>query len=319
MCNKYDVPFILTGDSHYAYPEEVKLQDIILAAKNKKDGPAEEEASESFIHAKYLYYQTSEDYYKFNKELGFNYQEDIITKALDNSLALGERINFDFELGKNNFPRFQQSNPIKVQSNLELLKEKAINGLYDKLLLREQKGEVFSDELIDKYKARLAYEFDVLDKKDMVDYFLIVEDMLAWGRANNIAFGPSRGSVGASLVAYAISNILIDPVKHGLLFERFTNLARFCLSKNHLILMKDGSYKKVELVTKEDKVQTETGKGNLVEVFSREVDEEIYYIETEANGILELTGEHIVPIIRDGNRKEIQVKNLLETDLLLTL
>lgn len=223
MCNKYHVPILIGGDAHYADKEDVKLQDIMIACQRRKDGPAEEVAQESFIHARHLYYHPSEDYFKFNKEFGYNYDEAMITEALDNSIALLNKIDFQFEFGKSKFPRFIL--PTKVTAD-DKLAELCWAGLVKKLEDRKALGEVFSDELVDRYEKQLEYELEVFKKKDISDYFLIVQDVVQWANNNDIPTGIARGSAGGSLAAYACNITRIDPIQHNLIFERFINLER---------------------------------------------------------------------------------------------
>jgi DNA polymerase-3 subunit alpha len=99
--------------------------------------------------------------------------------------------------------------------------------------------------LIPEYKTRLAYELGVLKKMGFAGYFLLVEDLVMWAKANNIIVGPGRGSVGGSLVAYLLGITDVDPIRFNLLFERFINPERldlpdadldFMSSKRHLVI-----------------------------------------------------------------------------------
>ncbi|MFT4064378.1 DNA polymerase III subunit alpha [Paraburkholderia sp.] len=99
--------------------------------------------------------------------------------------------------------------------------------------------------LIPEYKARLQYELGVLKKMGFAGYFLLVEDLVMWAKANDIIVGPGRGSVGGSLVAYLLGITDVDPIRFNLLFERFINPERldlpdadldFMSSKRHLVV-----------------------------------------------------------------------------------
>lgn len=224
MCKKYHVPMIIGGDTHYATKEDAKLQDILIACQRRKDGPAEEQAAESFIHARHLYYQSSEDYYQFNKDFGYNYEEAIITDALDNSVALLSKVNFEFETNKINFPKFNV--PPTHTSATELLTDLAFSGLAEKLEKRIERGEVELKDKIDEYSKRLDYEIQVVNDKQVSDYFLIVRGLINWCKSTGIASGTGRGSGAGALLTYALDITEVDPIKHGLLFERFLNPER---------------------------------------------------------------------------------------------
>ena len=224
MSKKYNVPLVIGGDTHYIDKEDAKLQDILIACQRRKDGPAEEQAAESFIHARHLYYHTSEEYYEFNKTFGYNYDEKLITEALDNSITLANTVNFEFELGKPHFPKFVV--PGSKKTSNELLADLCWTGLLKKIKERKERGEKFSNELIGKYEKQLEYELKVFAQKDIADYFLIVHDVITWAKTSGIAVGIARGSVGGSLAAYGCNITELDPIQHDLLFERFINPER---------------------------------------------------------------------------------------------
>jgi DNA polymerase-3 subunit alpha len=233
MCNKYDVPIIIGGDTHYAYKEDANLQDILITAQRRKDGVAEddtvkdiEEKKKDFmIHARHLYYHQSEDYYKFNEEFGYNYDEKLITEALDNSLKILDKVDFDFDTKTNNFPKYNYD--VKLyNSSHELLEKLAWEGLLKKLKERKEKGEVFTNDQITQYEKRLEIELEVIKEKEFTDYFLVVQDVVLWAKNNNIAVGPGRGSAAGALLSYSLSITEVDPIKHDLLFERFINKFR---------------------------------------------------------------------------------------------
>jgi len=82
------------------------------------------------------------------------------------------------------------------------------------------------DELTDEYRDRMEYEIEMMHQMGFATYFLVVWDYIKFARDNNISVGPGRGSAAGSLVAYAMGITNIDPVHHGLLFERFLNPER---------------------------------------------------------------------------------------------
>ena len=96
--------------------------------------------------------------------------------------------------------------------------------LYD--LLTEGAEALYGSPLPDHVEARLRFEYDVISEKRLSDYFLVVADMIGWARGRGIRVGPGRGSAGGSLIAYSLGITTIDPLAHGLLFERFLSLDR---------------------------------------------------------------------------------------------
>jgi len=129
-----------------------------------------------------------------------------------------------------------------------------------------------------------------------------------------------HNSAAGCLLSWCLDITKIDPIRFGLYFERFLNPTRNCLTSDCEVLMKDGSYKNIMDVEVGDPVQTEHGVGELVQKHERELNEDefVYEIEAENGAIVKLTGEHVVPILRDGKRIEVKVEELKEEDYLFT-
>ena len=129
-----------------------------------------------------------------------------------------------------------------------------------------------------------------------------------------------HNSAAGSLLSWCLDITKIDPLRFSLYFERFLNPTRNCLTDNCNVMMKDGSYKSVVDVKVGDPVQTETGKGVLLQIHEREIEshEDVFEIETEDGSIIQLTGCHVIPVIRDKKRIEIKVSEVLETDLMFS-
>lgn len=226
MCQKYGTKILIGGDVHYAGKDDARLQDIVINCQRRKTATTEStENQESFIHARHLFYQSSNDFFEFNEKFGYNYPEKLIEEAFQNSIDLKNKVNFEFETGKINFPKYQHET-IKNKTSDEILETLAEEGLFKKLKTRIDRGEELSNDTITKYQERLAMELDVIKQKKIADYFLIVQDVINWAKSQGIEVGVARGSVGGSLAAYAIGITGIDSMKFGLYFERFINPER---------------------------------------------------------------------------------------------
>ena len=94
------------------------------------------------------------------------------------------------------------------------------------MALGESYGAKFDAAAKEKYRARLAFELDVILKMGFAGYFLIVQDFINWAKDNGIPVGPGRGSGAGSLVAYALRITDLDPIRFNLVFERFLNPER---------------------------------------------------------------------------------------------
>lgn len=117
------------------------------------------------------------------------------------------------------FPNATSYIPVYVENSQEYLKNLAIKGLNRRL----------SNDVPLKYKERLLYELDVINKMGFSNYFLIVFDYIRYAKKNGILIGPGRGSAVSSLVSYSLGITEIDPLKYNLLFERFLNPERITM------------------------------------------------------------------------------------------
>ena len=273
LCNKYNVPIIIGGDVHYAFPGDDVLQDTLIKSRRsnvtsdemettetkeemESDSPAtiEEDApkkKEEFqLHARNLFYHNAEDYLKFNKEWGYGYDDKFLQECLDNSVKLADKVDFNLISGETHLPIYKPTERERIDLKLtkeadsnEILKEKAYKGLFEKLQVRIDRGEVFSEEKLTEYENRLEYELGIIKKQGFADYFLIVSDNVVWAKANGIMVGAGRGSGAGSLVCYGIDITTVDPIEFGLMFERFLNIFRTDMPDLDLDYMEGGREK----------------------------------------------------------------------------
>ena len=162
--------------------------------------------------------------------------KESIKEAINNTVEVSQKIE-EFELfGTYRMPKF----PLKEETDsLAFLTKITKQGLLSRL----NKNNL--DEIDEIYKKRLTAELKIIDDMGFPDYFLVVWDYIKFARDSSIPVGPGRGSAAGSLVAYALQITNIDPVKHGLLFERFLNPARksmpdidtdFCIDRRNEVI-----------------------------------------------------------------------------------
>ena len=149
--------------------------------------------NDNFVYNDNAYYKTSSF-------------EDIQT-----TYEFSKQINLEIPFDKKYIPKYNNSD-----NNYEYLKKLCILGL----------NKRFNGKVSNKYKERILYELDVINKMGFVDYFLIVYDYVLYAKKNDIFVGPGRGSAAGSLVSYSLGITNIDPIKYDLLFERFLNINR---------------------------------------------------------------------------------------------
>lgn len=163
-------------------------------------------------------YKKDITYLKYLKMLNDNfvYNDNAYYKAssfedIQTTYEFSKQINLEIPFDKKYIPKFNNSD-----NNYEYLKKLCILGL----------NKRFNGKVSNKYKERILYELDVINKMGFVDYFLIVYDYVLYAKKNDIFVGPGRGSAAGSLVSYSLGITNIDPIKYGLLFERFLNINR---------------------------------------------------------------------------------------------
>lgn len=196
---KLKIPLIATNDCHYLKKEDAKAQDILMLI-NTSARPDDPERITMI--ADDFSMRTQEEMISAFKNL---------PEAIKNTQKIVEDCNFEFEFHKIKFPKFQIPEGKKED---EYLKELCLKGL------EEKKDKIKN---LKEAKERLEYELSIIKKSGFASYFLIVQDFVNWAKKQRILVGPARGSVGGSLVAYLLNITEIDPLKYGLLFERFLN------------------------------------------------------------------------------------------------
>ena len=226
---KHSIKVIATNDAHYISNMDVEAHDALLCVLTGK----------LISEEKRLRY-TGTEYIKGENEMLKLFNDHIDSKsikdAINNTVEISQKIE-EFELfGTYRMPKFPLNDE---KDSLSFLTKISKIGL----LRRLNKDNL--DEVDDIYMERLSSELKIINDMGFPDYFLVVWDYIKFARDNLIPVGPGRGSAAGSLVAYALQITNIDPVKHGLLFERFLNPARksmpdidtdFCIDRRNEVI-----------------------------------------------------------------------------------
>lgn len=210
MANKHGIPIVMTGDVHYLDEGQDKLQTLAIAIRDK----ATIDNLKFELESKFLHYHDIDDYLDFNKKFGFNYPESDILSYCSNSLAISDKCNFTIP------ERSKIFLPTVSDNDDALLIKKGKEGLMNRFEVDDYK------EVPKEYQKQLAKELEVIIRKGFASYFLIVEDITQFSINEGIYGRFGRGSVGGSLLAYALGIHSLDPIKRGLLFERFMSESR---------------------------------------------------------------------------------------------
>ena len=198
------LPLLATNDLHYTFNEDARSHEALLCVQS----------GSTLADPKRFKFDNDEFYLKTPAQMRELFKE--IPESCDNTLLIAERCNVTLREGENLLPRFEV--PAGETEDSWLLKESE-RGLINRMGAR----------LTDAHHARLKYELEVMIKMGFPGYFLVVADLVAHAKQVGIRVGPGRGSAAGSLVAYALGITGLDPLEHGLLFERFLNPERISM------------------------------------------------------------------------------------------
>ncbi len=200
LARETNAPLIATNDAHYVNKEDAEVHDVLLCiqtGKNVREG----------------------DRMKYEGDYSLRSPEEMkeafktTPEAIENTLQIAQQCNLELEFGNYLLPAFstpQNENPKN----------------YLRTLCKEGLIEKYTDKDLDEAKKRLDYELRIVDDMGFNTYFLIVHDFVKFAKDNDIVVGPGRGSAAGSIIAYSLDITTIDPLKYGLLFERFLNPSR---------------------------------------------------------------------------------------------
>ena len=210
IAKELGIKFIATNDSHYISCFDVEAHDALLCIQTGK----------LIVEDKRMRYSGTE-YLKSAEEMKQLFRDhltdDVIAEAINTTLEVADKIEPYNILGEPRIPNYPIPSGHTPDTYVE---EVAWQGLLDKLNRKSR------SEIDPTYKQRLEYELKMIQKMGFSTYFLVVWDYIKFARDNKIPVGPGRGSAAGSLVAFCMGITNIDPVHHGLLFERFLNPER---------------------------------------------------------------------------------------------
>lgn len=197
LAKEAGIGLVVTNDSHYITLEQREAHETLLCVQTGKFVTDKDRMSMANIDASI---RSFDDLYKSFSDA---------PEVFENTLKIAEKCNVDLDLGGTILPHFEVPQGYNSNAYLKKLVEQGAMKKY---------GEMRPD-----IKERMDYEISVIQKMAYSDYFLIVSDYVNWAKNQGIVVGPGRGSAAGSLIAYALDITDLDPLKHGLLFERFLN------------------------------------------------------------------------------------------------
>ena len=199
ISEEFGVELVATNDVHYLKESDAEMQDILLCVQTGKffDDPGR------------MRFEGTQFYLKDYDEMAekFSY----VPQALENTLKIAEKCNVSIEK-KPLLPPYKPDNGMTPYEFLKDLLEKGLKRRYK--------------EITPEIRQRADYELEVVSKMGFVEYYLIVWDFINYAHEHGIPVGPGRGSGAGSIIAYAIGITQVEPLRYGLIFERFLNPER---------------------------------------------------------------------------------------------
>jgi DNA polymerase-3 subunit alpha len=218
---RYNGKFVATNDVHYVKQEDAELQDMLLCIQT---GSLQSDPDRMRM--------TDPSYYmRSTQEMQALFGE--VEGALSNTLMIAERCNVDLDFKGYHLPDFEVPTDYTPESYLRSLCEAG---------LRKRYGSHADDPEV---QERLDYELGIIHEMGFDAYFLIVWDLCRFARQENIWYN-ARGSAAGSIVAYSLEITLVDPLEHGLIFERFLNPGRVSMPDIDLDFQDDLRYRMLE-------------------------------------------------------------------------
>jgi len=305
---KLGIPLVATNDCHYLRKEDARAHEVLLCIQTGK----------TLNDSDRMRLSSDEFYLKSANEMEALFPQ--YPEALENTLRIAEQCNLELRFGEYKFPRFSPPEGKSLDLYLEELSRK---GLQDRV--RHIPGPQ------DKYWTRLEKELEIIRSMGFAGYFLIVADFINFAKERDIPVGPGRGSAAGSLVAFALRITDIDPIRYGLLFERFLNPERismpdvdvdFCMERRDEVIQyvteKYGKDNVAQIITF-GKMQAKAvvrDVGRALDMSYGEVDRIAKLIPNTLNITLQQALKQ-EPALREIQEKDERVRNLISVALSL--
>jgi len=215
ISKELSIPLVATNDCHYLERDHAEAYNVLLCIQT---GTTLKDIDIMPLSTDQFYFRSPEEMHQLFS---------LTPEALSNTMSIAERCNLTFEFDKFYLPKFEVKNP---EESLEDYLERKASERLEKLLPTIMKYQKESESAVrEKYYKRLRSELEIIKKMGFAGYFLIVSDYVNYAKDNDIPVGPGRGTSASSLVAYVMRITDIDPLRYGLIFERFLNPDRISM------------------------------------------------------------------------------------------
>ena len=294
LARKLDIPLAATNDAHYLKKEDAYNHEVLLCIQTGK----------RMSDPDRMKFDTDELYIKSPEEMIEYFSA--FPDAIENTVKIAEKCNVEFEFGHTILPNYDV--PEEFATHYDYFKKLCDDGI------RKRYGENPSQEILD----RAEYELSIIEKMGFVDYFLIVWDYIHFAKENGISVGPGRGSGAGSIIAYAIEITDIDPIRYGLMFERFLNPERISMPDF------DVDFADVNRQDVIDYVARKYGKDHVSQIITfgtmaakmviRDVARVLDVSYSEADALAKMIPNELHITIKKALEQNVELKNLYETN-----
>lgn len=206
ISSRTGIPLVATNDCHYLTQNDYESHDVLLCIQT---GAKVSDKDRMRMGTNDYYVKSEAEMRKFFSGL---------PEAIENTGKVAAMCNAEYDFNTIHLPTYDV--PEGFESTAQYLTYLAYEGLSKRFELTPPTGDP------DEYVRRLDYELGVINTMGYTDYYLIVWDFINYSKTHGVVVGPGRGSGAGSLVAYAVGITDLDPIKYGLVFERFLNIER---------------------------------------------------------------------------------------------
>lgn len=203
ISKSYELDLVATNDCHYIDDKQAYIHEVLLCIQT----------ATNLNDPKRMRFQTQEFYFKNESQMRELFPE--LPQAVENTLKIAQMCNVELDFRHAHLPMYNPPDGRDRDSFLKNLCEEGLKKRYP--------------EITQEITERLHHELDIINKMNYPSYFLIVWDIIKFAKENGIPVGPGRGSAAGSLVSYLLEITDIDPLRYGLVFERFLNPSRVTL------------------------------------------------------------------------------------------
>ncbi|HQO08964.1 MAG TPA: DNA polymerase III subunit alpha [Clostridiales bacterium] len=224
MSKELGIGLVATNDAHYVSKDDAIIQDALICINTNKL-LNEREGRMCMMDGNYSILST--------EEMVKNFKD--IPEAIENTVKISEMCELEIKFGQKLMPKFECPESMGEDEYLKSLCADGLNSRYGIIIrageyvLSESSHEKKLPLPLDEIVSRLEFELETVNSMGFPGYFLIVQDFVNWAKSNGILVGPGRGSAAGSLISYLTGITNVDPLKHGLLFERFLNPDRISM------------------------------------------------------------------------------------------